>query len=87
MPAIIQTSESAESSSTVGLTCPFSALGLSAVSKMVGAWSDDVVGRASSSMIRSRATLCLESHLLGIRYMEHKPLTFMHSLVSASDSI
>ena len=57
VPASKNSSESAESSSTVGATCPLSASGLSAVSNMVGRFSEDVVGRACNSSIRSRANL------------------------------
>ncbi len=87
VPAIRRSSVSAESSSIVGLTCPFSASGLSAVSKIVGRWSEDKVDRSFNSSIRSRATLNLQRHLLGIRNMERRLFTFMHHLVSASGFI
>lgn len=56
VPAIINSSVSPDSSSTVGMTCPLVASGLSAVSNMVGRSSRDVVGRAFNSSMRSRAT-------------------------------
>lgn len=56
VPAISRSRLSAESSSMVGLTRPFSESVLSAVWNIVGSWSDDIEGRASNSRIRSRDT-------------------------------
>ncbi len=61
VPAIRNSRVSAASSSMVGLIFPFSTSGLSALSKIEGMWSDDVVGRASNSRMRSRDTWWLWS--------------------------
>ena len=56
VPAISRSKLSADSSSTVGLICPFPASDSNTVSKMVGGRSDDVVERETNSRIRSRDT-------------------------------
>ena len=56
VPASSSSRLSAESSSMVGLICPFPASGSKIVSKMVGKSSDDAVGRESNSKMRSRDT-------------------------------
>ncbi len=56
VPAISWSSVSAVRSSIEGLSCAFSVLGLSAVSKIVGRWSVDVEDRACNANMRSRAT-------------------------------
>ena len=56
VPAISRSKLSADSSSTVGLICLFSASGSNTVSKIVGGPSDDVVDRETKSKIRSRDT-------------------------------